>query len=337
ASYAAYKPNPNWWDKEKIINGKKYDTPFVDELIFPIILDKSTQIAAIRTAKVDLAHTVDLKHKDTLASTCPDLKLEKYLAGSVYLVVFRSTSGPLVDKDLRRALMIGTDLETIVRINLTEGDVHCLPWNAGLSPVVYTPIEDLPPSTKELFTYDPAKAKQMITDAGYPDGLTLKLDYSATRFGAAELASLLEDMWSKIGVTAILQPHEHAIKQAMGTEGTYENALISHSGVVSRVSRLTSFMVMPWTLYHDDEYYIDLVSEAGAEMDEAKRNAMIKELGIYVVDNVSHMPLGNPYLLCCTWPWVKNYYREIDCAYVNYSAITPLIWIDQALKAELGY
>lgn len=64
---------------------------------------------------------------------------------------------------------------------------------------------------------------------------------------------------------------------------------------------------------------------------------MLKELGIYCIDQVSHIPMGNPTLLLAWWPWVKNYYGEIDGGYDNCSAYVSTLWIDQDLKAEMGY
>jgi len=234
--------------------------------------------------------------------------------------------------------MIGTDLQAVVRTNLTEGIIQCCPYNPALSTDVYTPIEDLPASAKELFTYDTVKAKQMLADAGYPAGFTIKLDYSTTRFGAAELASLLEDMWSKVGVELILQPHEEASLTSLSVAGAFEASLAS-GGNGNAVSTLLSFKNQHpvWNFYAHDEYYCETIAAAAAESDIAKRNALLKELGIYVIEQCERIPLGNPYLLCCSWPWVKNYYGEIESGSMNYSPMTSTLWIDQDLKAEMGY
>ncbi|GAI26075.1 unnamed protein product, partial [marine sediment metagenome] len=70
---AMYVPNPDWWDKKKTINGKEYDTPFIDKLVYPFIKDESTKIAALRTGKIDFMSEIPLRYEDTLKQTCPNL------------------------------------------------------------------------------------------------------------------------------------------------------------------------------------------------------------------------------------------------------------------------
>ncbi len=336
-SQVVYKRNPNWWDKEKVIQGKKYDAPFIDELVYPIIVDPSTRIASLRTGKLDIAHVVELRYKDILSSTCPELIVMPYRAGNYQYVAWQGKgTGPTTDRNLRRALMIGTDIEAIVRATLTEGDLHSCPFSAAIPTSIYTPIEDLPPSTRELFTYDPEKAARMIA-ADYPDGLTLTVDYSATRAELADVAPMLEGMWAKIGVELILQPHDDAVFEGINHGGTYEHAILNTAGNAGTITRLNDVRSKDSLVLHYDEWFNEQIVEAATEMDEAKRNAVMKELGIYVIDEAALLPLGTPYLLSCYWPWVKNYYGETESGWTNYTPFLSTLWIDQELKEDMGY
>ena len=60
-SHIAYQRNPDYW-KTTVIDGKEYQTPFVDEMVWPFIADESTQIAALRTATLDAHLNVDVAH-----------------------------------------------------------------------------------------------------------------------------------------------------------------------------------------------------------------------------------------------------------------------------------
>jgi len=336
-SHATYIKNPDWWDSEKIIDGKAYDTPFIDKLIFPVMLDKSTQIAALRTGSLDVANTINMLYEDTLASTNPDLILHKYRGGNALIMSFMCEHGPLADKNLRRALWIGTDQKSLVKTIYTEGDIQCYPWNPGLGTDTWTSIEDLPPSARELFMYDPEKAKQMIIDAGYPEGLTISLDYPPTRGASAEIAPLVKDMWAKIGVDLILQPREETVVIGMENVGKWDNILMKSQATASQMSKLDAFRTKPWMPYYYDEYYCDLVDKAMTETDAVKRDPMIKELATLFIDEAVNMPTGNALQICAWWPWVKNYYGETESAYDNYTPMISTLWIDQVLKAEMGY
>ena len=67
------------------------------------------------------------------------------------------------------------------------------------------------------------------------------------------------------------------------------------------------------------------------------RNAIFKELNVIGLDDVPYIPLYDAYSLIYYWPWVKNYYGEIDESAWGAAHIHACIWIDQDLKAELGY
>ena len=74
------------------------------------------------------------------------------------------------------------------------------------------------------------------------------------------------------------------------------------------------------------------------EQDSAKRSAIAKELLVYVLDQAIAIPIGVSKILFSYWPWVKNYYGEsVSGMSFDSQRVEALIWIDQALKAELGY
>ncbi len=52
-SHVSYVRNPNYWDSF-IFNDKKYEIPFIDRLVKTLIQDKSSQVAALRTGKIDV-------------------------------------------------------------------------------------------------------------------------------------------------------------------------------------------------------------------------------------------------------------------------------------------
>ena len=67
-SHMAYKRNTNYWDKTTI-GGKEYQIPFIDKIVVPIIPDDSTQVAALRTGKVDIDEGVDPRQWNNLERT----------------------------------------------------------------------------------------------------------------------------------------------------------------------------------------------------------------------------------------------------------------------------
>jgi peptide/nickel transport system substrate-binding protein len=61
-------------------------------------------------------------------------------------------------------------------------------------------------------------------------------------------------------------------------------------------------------------------------------------MGLYAMDAaVGGIGLSAPYFLTCYWPWLKNYYGEVNVGRENFNPMAKTLWIDQDLKEDLGY
>ncbi len=333
---ATYEKNPNWWNKKLVIDGKEYGTPFIDKLVYLTIEDEATRMAALWTGRADWGMAIPLRYKSILSRTAPQLIQKEYLGTPVILLKFDETPGKLfANKDLRRAMMIGTDLQTMVKTVYGAGEVHTFPYSALLGPEIYTQLKDLPPETKMLFDYNPDLAKKMIKDAGYPNGFKITLTYSPQRPWSNDQVPLLKGMWAKIGVDVTLQPVDLAVHGGMEAKGGFGDLLLSGDQSVE-LAGWNLYRSRPYLFPYYDETLKKRIDEAFGSRDPHKANAIFKEMGIYVLNSVLYLPLGSPYNLVCWWPWVKNYYGEINANEWNVAPMAASMWIDKTLKAEMG-
>ena len=341
---ATYERNPNYWGKTTI-GGKEYKLPFVDKLLIPIIVDMSTSIAALRTGKIDWQINVPLEYTETLAKTSPDLKLVKYLAGQTDFAALKMTQPPFDNVNVRRALMIGSDWQAIAKTVYLDADVHAGPLNA-LTPY-YTPMDKLPASIRELYSNDPAKAKKMLADAGYPNGFKMKMHVSSGSQNGQAAIEMLKDQWRKLNVELEMVP----------TEGTRLNAMVSGRGTKERPADYQDSVIMtmatatPWVCLdrvglitsfknparYDSKYFADGFAKAKATRDSKELISIIKDISLHWLNEVPYLPFPNPYFQTAYWPWVKNYYGEVESAYYNFVAMQSRIWIDQGMKKAMGF
>ena len=338
-SQAVFDRIPDYWDTTTI-DGKEYQTPFIDRLVWPIIVDTSTQIAALRTGKIDWVPQVPLNYEETLDTTSPELVKYPYLENRWLAVALQcKTSEYFDDVDVRRALHIGTDIQTILDAVIINGEMLTALGPVGES---WKPsIDELPASAKMLFEYDPELAKQMIADAGYPDGFDMQMTYCPEMTDQSDIASMLVAMWAKIGVNVTLDPVEMAVFNNYVYGHGYTDALLGGCGpdgtpttsLVAGVSGSSSNS-SDW----EDQWFTDSYDEAfrmGKDVDEA--NALKREMIIYHTEASPYISLPARYQNCYAWPWVKNYYGEIETSFFHYIPMIKTLWIDQDLKAEMGY
>jgi len=98
-----------------------------------------------------------------------------------------------------------------------------------------------------------------------------------------------------------------------------------------------TFLLAPWlSALGLDEDFVNAASEALGTVDPVERTAKYKELGKDVVNDCSTFGICSPYELTCYWPWLKNYYGEVETGQHNMNPMFANLWIDQALKAEMG-
>src|SRR5437762_3057958 len=192
--------NPNWWGiKEGWFEGN------ADEVIYLPIVSDATRLAALISGEVDLIN-------DPPPQDVPRLKQNpaiKVLEGTENRIVFigmdqkrdellySSVKGknPLKDKRVRQALYQAIDIEAI-KNNTMRG----LSQPSGA--MLPAPVQSTPEIEKRL-PYDKAKAKQLLTEAGYPEGFEVTLDCPNNRYVNDEKICLaVAAMWAQVGIKA---------------------------------------------------------------------------------------------------------------------------------------
>jgi len=88
--------------------------------------------------------------------------------------------------------------------------------------------------------------------------------------------------------------------------------------------------------YSDPEYDKKMAA-VYLERDEAKRQAMLKEMTREILDKAPYIWLPTPHVFTAWWPWVKNYGGELRAGAVRPGPIYARIWIDQEMKKKMGF
>ena len=168
-----YTKNPIYWDKEKI-GGQRYKLPFVDKIVYRTIKDEATFLTALRTAKLDMLEAIRWSAADDLKKSAPQLKWSRWLNMSGTFLAMRVDTKPFDDIRVRRALNMAVNKKEIVKAYYSgNAELFAYPQHPDYTGY-FEPLEAMPASVKELFTYNPDKAKKLLAEAGYPEGLQLQ-------------------------------------------------------------------------------------------------------------------------------------------------------------------
>ena len=338
-STSTYVKNPIYWDKETI-GGADYKIPFVDKLIYHTIKDEASWIAALRTGKLDILELIRWQNVESLKKSAPQLRWSRWLNMSGTFLSMRTDVKPFDDIRVRRALNYAVNKQEIVTSYYNgNAALFAYPQHPDYGGY-FEPLESMPDSIKELFVYNPEKAKKLLAEAGYPNGFTFKVQVCACNPDHMDLLPLVAAYLEKVGVKLEIQTMEYASFLSAMTSQTQAPGYFMNNGHTSPTRTLgKSFMSGErWnpSLWRDPAFDAKMTEMYGTR-DEATRERMVRELTRDILDKAPYIWLPTQYYYTAWWPWVKNYGGELRAGAVRPGPIYARIWVDQDMKKKMGH
>lgn len=326
--------NPDYWGVDEMFPGYNFKLPYADKYMYLIIPDLQTTITAIRTGKIDKYGggwtTLSLEQVNSLKKTNPDIQVA-YSTTQGTTVALRFGKKPFDDIRVRRALQKSIDLETIAR-TYYQGAVAPIPKPLLANPGFFTPMDQLPAEVQEGYKYDPEAAKQLLTEAGYPNGFETNLVITP---GNEDLATLVKGYFSKINVDVEIITKDPVTYAGIMYAGNLDQMTLFPAMLVAQpvgaLGWYTSdkFYNVPRI---NDPHYDDLFNQIVAMMDKTEWKKLLIELNDYGFSQqwvVSLLPLPGGIV----WqPWLKSYRGERILANASGGGVFARVWVDQELK-----
>ena len=179
----SFKKNPDyWWEGH----------PLVDELTFVFLPSPEARIEALKAGIVDVIYPLDTPSAPGLQGN-PDIVLSQSPLKSYMNLAMDNRIEPFNNKLVRKAIQAATDRERIVQAaQFGMGGIaydHPVPPNDP----VFNP-NCKPPD------YDPALAKDLLTQAGYPNGIDLTLHTASAGGAMVEMSTVLKESFAPAGI-----------------------------------------------------------------------------------------------------------------------------------------
>ena len=345
SSSLSFVKNANYWMKDPIGPGQGNQLPYADSVKVLMIPEQSTREAAMRAGKIDVISGLTFEAGPAMMKQVPQLRYRKAgKNGSPGVTSMRVDKAPFSDIRVRRALMMALDFNAINK-NLFGDDARTLTWPVGYYDEykdAYLGLDDpaMPASVKELYSYSPDKAKQLLADAGFPNGFkaSMVIRQDAT---IIDYYSMLQAMWAKIGVNINLDIKEYAVYMSMLRGRAYDQM---EYGTYSPIANLYSCTAYQGDTQTNSSYVPPdpTVEKAKAQMQAlavtspAEADKIHKELMKYVLDQAWAIPYPAPANYVLWWPWLKNYYGITSVGYIDEPNWTLFAWVDQSLKKSIS-
>jgi peptide/nickel transport system substrate-binding protein len=272
--------------------------PVADELIFRQIPDNASVVAGLLAGELDIAAEVSFSADQANRLKQAGLGLLAPLRGIVYVGVpqgsWETRNTPLKDPKVRQALKYAINTDLIANRLL-----------GGFSkPANQMGMPDTPSYMPDYrgTPYDPATAKRLLAEAGYPNGFTLSggLDWTPM-FTFQDVALAVQADLKAVGIEFQLSNLEYArfVDKAYGRNNlVLADLTIGRAPDVLGVGISRTFIGCgkpaggtPAVLVYCDPAYDKALDDAYAEADAAKRAAQLKKANQLYTESITAIPL----------------------------------------------
>jgi peptide/nickel transport system substrate-binding protein len=278
-SFYTFNSNPDYWNP---------DVQYWDQVVFRVIGDPTAIVNALKAGEIDGAILLAKESAGDVESAGLSLvtwPLDWY--GFSFVDRDGSMGTPLGDIRVRQAINMALDREAIANaIGLGYGE----PTNQVFSPS----SAGYHPELESMYAYDVEGAKALMQEAGYGDGFTLNMPVSSRL--SQSIYAIAADSLGQIGITvnhveegsdfitALLTPKYPAFFMSLEqnpNDFAFIQFLLAENAV--------------WNPGHyTDEKSADLIRQIQYATDDTERNALVSELGQYVLEQAWYAPWMRP-------------------------------------------
>jgi peptide/nickel transport system substrate-binding protein len=274
-------------------------SPSVKRLVFRVIPDEATRLAALTRGEVDIAYSIRGELAEELQKT-PGLTLKPAVIQGTFWLYFADQwdpKSPWHDRRVRQAASLAIDRPSINQA-LTLGHSRL---NGSIIPTSFDYF--WPPPAP---AYDRARAKKLLAEAGHPSGFDAGeyfCDGSYANLGEAVANSL-----QQVGIRVKLRPLERAAFFSGYAEKKFKNLIQGSSGAFGNAAtRLEAFVATGGAYVYGGYPDLDgLFQEQAADNDPKRREATLHRIQQLVHDKVVYAPIWELAFLNGVGPRVRE-------------------------------
>lgn len=300
-------------------------TPYIDGQEILIINDAAARLAAFLSKQLD-HFSVPVADLDRVKSSIAGVQIiENKGSNTISGAVINVTQKPFDNVKVRQAMKYGFSQQRIIN-DLFKGAGS---WNAFI-PNGLTSWALSPDAVKQIYKYDPEKAKQLLTEAGYPTGFKGEvMVFSGYNQVYIDMAEFLVADLKKVGIDLTLKLEPVAAGRKAVEEGNFFVNLSAQitgaepdefvkDGLVPGGSRNFSRL--------NDPKVTELANKQTVIVNQAERKKVVDEISRYVGDIANYIPVPTQWSYNSAQPYLKNYFPD------NVATDEPVetfVWLDK--------
>lgn len=212
--------NPDYWGT----------ATYLDQIVFRGIADPTPRVVALQTGEVDFINDVAPDQIDALRAN-PEIAVSQASIPHTWLINLNHRDKPFADVRVRQAASLAINRDALTR-DILKNTALSATQLEGPGGVAHD-------DALKGWPYDPARARQLLTDAGYPNGFDTVFALPSAGSGmleAVRIAEYLQKNWADVGIRASLETQEwtsyvpYFFKGIPADKGMYAMANVTGDG-----------------------------------------------------------------------------------------------------------
>jgi len=218
---------------EKFDNFYKEGLPITDRIVFEFFPDATTRVNALLSDDVDLISYVPWKDIPMLQAN-DDVQILGG-TGPFMGLIFNTNFEPFADARVRRAVAYAIDRYAVINTAFAGQGEPIYGMNVPSNSLAYDPQFD------SYFEYDPDMAKELLAEAGYPDGFSARLLSTSQYDMHQQTAVAVQAELANIGIDLELDLPDWATRIEKNLAGDYDLLVVGTGGDIADPDYLSDY------------------------------------------------------------------------------------------------
>lgn len=266
----------------------KEGVPSLDKVEFKFIADVDTAFVELQAGTIDILKYLTAAQAQTLGDSYNIVEGNMNLVHGMFL---NSAYEPLSNTKVRQALCYGVDRDAVNNF-IFGGKSKII--GSHFIPTLGKYYE---PQAETVYTYDPAKAKELLAEAGYPDGFDLEITVASAYSQHVDTCQIIAEQLNQIGVnTTIKQVEWSTWLEETYRGGNFQATVIGFDGTLAPSDLIMKYRTGDSKnfMHYSNEEFDKVFTEAYETIDDAKKVELYKKAQMILAEDAASVFIEDP-------------------------------------------
>lgn len=282
------------WVKDSHVTLRRFDgyfmpdVPYLDQATFRVITDPAARLAALRAGEVDVIPELPVQEVAAVRQD-PQLKIIEVPFNGIQYIAINNEAAPFDDLRVRQAANYAVDKQAVI-----EGAQFGIGVAIGSH---MPPVSDYYVDLTDRYPYDPQRARELLAEAGYPNGVETTLILPQAYDFHIRNGEVVAEQLAQVGIKCKLETMEWGTwLQQVYSGRQFALTAIGATGRLDPEPFLNAYVSTSKENFrnYSNPRYDELATEGIVEGDEQKRHEIYAQMQTLLADDAAALFLLSP-------------------------------------------